>query len=365
MREFWRPLALAAAFFVTVVAGRATAQTVIVTKAPPGAAIQLALDTATVATATADATGLATLSVNLSAHGGKTETDVRIFVDLCDKARRITLVEAGYEPPAPGPACTRREIFGVFYLRNITTLVVNASEDSQAVWLRQGPAPLHWLSNEAAGGSAEKTGSALLVPNGFVFFAGGGIGKYGTAVSISCGTGTQCAGKDVRLTGRFGADFWFGSHLAVSASYLRPSNALTAGSGSGFDFTSSLSPNIAVVTAKVGFPVGRLRLYGEGGATYTWATLTTVENIADQTITVDGATQTIAGGTQTITFKTSGLGWVIGGGAEFWMRRSLALYAEFGRAALRGTPVGGGEGRLDDSLVYAVAGFRFHLPGRK
>lgn len=364
MREFWRPLALAAAFFVIVAVGSATAQTVIVTKAPPGAAIQLGLDTATVATATADATGLATLSVDLAAHGGKTETDVRIFVDLCDKARRITLVEAGYQPPVPGPGCTRREIFGVFYLRNITTLVVNASEGSQAVWLRQGPAPLHWLGNEVAGGSAEPTGSALLIPNGMVFFGGGGIAKYGTAVSISCGVGTQCAGKDVRLAGRFGADYWFGPHLAVSGSYLRPGNALTAGSGSGYTFGSSLSPNIAVVTAKVGVSVRRIRVYGEAGMDYTWATLTTNETIPDQVVTVNGTAQTITGGTQTITFKTSGLGWVIGGGAEFWMKRSLALYAEFGRAALRGTPVGGGEGRLDDSLVYAVAGFRLHLLGR-
>jgi hypothetical protein len=364
MRGFWRPLALAAAFIVTVVVGSATAQTVIVTKAPPGAAIQLGLNTATVATATADATGLATLTVDLSAHGGKAETDVRIFVDVCDQARRVTLVEAGYQPPLAAPGCSRHEIFGVFYLRNITSLVVNASADAPAVWLRQGPAPLHWLSNEAAGGSAERTGSALVIPNGLVLFGGGGLGKYSTAVSISCGTVTDCAGKALRVAGRVGAEYWFSPYIAASASYLRPLNALTAGSDSGATFTSALAANVAIVTAKVGIPVRKLRLFVEGGANYTWATLTTIETMADQTVTVDGVNQTITGGTETFKFKTKGLGWTIGGGAEWWMKRSLALFTEVGIAKLRGKPVGGGEGTLDDSVFYAVAGFRFHLPGK-
>jgi hypothetical protein len=365
MREFWRPLALAAAFIVTVVVSSATAQTVIVTKAPAGAAIEVGLNATTVASATADATGLATLTVDLSSHGGKAETDVRIFVDVCDKARRVTLVETGYQPPPPAPGCSRREIFGVFYLRAVTTLVVNASEGSQAVWLRQGPAPLHWLGNEVAGGSAEPTGSALSIPTGLVFFGGGGMGKYATAVSISCGVGADCAGKALRLAGRFGAEYWFGPYLAVSASYMRPANALTAGSGSGYNFTSSLATNLAVVTAKVGVPVSKLRLYAEGGLTYTWATLTTIQTIADQAITVDGVAQTIPGGTETFQFKTAGLGWTVGGGAELWMKRSLAIFAEAGRLTLRGKPVGGGEGLLNDSVVYAVAGFRFHLPGKR
>jgi hypothetical protein len=365
MREFWRPLVLAAAFIVAVAAGSATAQTVIVTKAPPGAAIELGLDTAAVATATADATGLATLALDLSSHGGKTETDVRIFVDVCDQARHIFLEEAGYQPPLAAPGCARHEIFGVFYLRTVTTLVVNASVEAPAVWLRQGPAPLHWLGNEVAGGSAEPTGSALVIPDGLVMFAGGGLGRFSNAVSVSCGAGTDCAGKALRLTGRFGAEYWFTPHIGLSASYLRPINALTAGSGSGFTFTSSQSANVAVVTAKVGIPVGKLRLFGEGGPNYTWATLTTTETIADQTVTVDGISQTVTGGTETFAFKTKGLGWTIGLGAEYWMKRSLGLFTEVGFSKLRGKPAGGGEGVFDDNLFYAVAGFRFHLPGKR
>ncbi len=364
MRELWWPLALAAAFIVTAAAGAATAQTVIVTKAPPGAAVEVGLDTTTIATATADGTGLATLTVDLSAHGGKSETDVRIFVDVCQQTRRVTLVETGYQPSQAAPGCTRREIFGVFYLQKVTTLVVNAAEDSQAVWIRQGPAPGHWLSNEAAGGSAE-TGSALRVPTGFSLFGGGGVGKYANAVSVSCGTGPQCTGNDVRLAGRVGGDFWFTPYVAASASYLRPASAPTAGAGTDYTFTSSQSLNVATMTAKVGVPFRSFRLYGEGGATYTWGTLTTKETTNDRTVTINGVPQTVPGGTQTFELKTGGWGWTIGGGLEMWVKHSIALYAEFGRAKLGGKAVGGGEGSLDETLTYAVAGVRLHLGGRR
>ena len=363
MRVFWRPLALAAAFVVIAATGPASAQTVIVTQAPAASAIQLGLNSDTVATATADAKGQATLSLDLASHGGKKDTDARIFVDVCGTSRRITLVETGYEPPMPAAGCVRHQIFGVFYIRDVTTLVVNASEESQAVWLRQGPVPGHWLSNEVAGGSAEATGSALLIPDGFVAFAGGGIGRYSNAVAVSCGTQTDCVGKGTRLTGRFGVDIWLKPHLAVSASYLRPVSAQTAGSGSGYTFTSSLGTNLAVVTAKLGFSARRFRFYGEGGADYTWAKLTSVETIADRTVTVDGSPVTIPGGTQTLTLKTGGIGWVFGGGVEYWMKRKVGLYTEIGRAKLRGTPVSGGEGRLDDGLFYALVGFKLHVLG--
>ena len=365
MREFWRPLALAAAFIATIVAGPASAQTVTVTKAPPGGSIQLVLDSTTVATATADEKGIARLPVDLQKQRGKTETDVRIFVDVCGQARRITLVETGYQPDQAAPACTRREIFGTFYLREITTLVVNASAETQGVWISQGPAPLRWLGNEVAGGSAEHTGSALYVPNGFHVFAGGGVGRYSNAVGTSCGVNTSCSGRATRLAGQIGFDFWPTSNLAIAGFYLRPANPATAGSGLGYAFSSSLATNVAVVTGKAGVPFGKTRLYVQGGLTYTWATLTTNETIAGRVITGGGGTITIPGGSATITHPTRGLGWTISGGSEYWWRRSMALYVEFGRAGLRGTPVGGGEGGLNDAVLYAVAGFRFRLIGSR
>ncbi len=365
MREFWRPLALAAAFIATMMAGPASAQTVTVTKAPPGASIQLVLDSTTVATATADEKGIATIGVDLQKQRGKTETDVRIFVDVCGQTRRVTLVETGYQPDQAAPACTRHEIFGTFYLREVTTLVVNASEETQGVWISQGPAPLRWLGNEVAGGSAERTGSALYVPNGFHVFGGGGLGKYSHAVDSSCGVNTSCSGKGTRLAGQVGFDYWITPNLAIAAFYFRPANPATAGSGSGYTFTSSLATNVAVVTGKVAVPFGKTRLYVQGGLTYTWATLTTNETIADRTVTVNGVSQTITGGTATFTLPTRGMSWTISGGSEYWWRRSMALYAEFGRAGLGGSGVGGGQGSLDDAVLYAVAGFRFRLVGSR
>jgi hypothetical protein len=364
MREFWRPLMLAAVLTVSAVVGVATAQTVIVTKAPPGAAIELGFNADTVGTATADAAGIATLPVNLSSHGGKKETDARIFVDVCEKARRVTLVESGWQPPAPASGCTRREIFGVFFLRDITTLVVNAAEQSQAVWIKQGPAPPNWLSDEPAGGSA-KTGSAFVLPTGLVLFGGGGVAKYSDAVSVSCGTEPDCAGKDVRLAGRVGGDYWFAPFLAVSATYLKPASALTAGVGTDYHFDSAFTPQIVTIAGKVGIPIGRARIYGEAGANHSWATLSTTQTINDRTITVAGVTQTVTGGTQTFELKTAGWGWMFGGGLELWLKRSLGIYAEFGYARLKGSPTGGGEGALDEKVTYAVAGVRVRLAGRR
>ena len=165
MREFRRLLLLAAALTVTVAAGQATAQTVVVTKAPPGAAVELGLNAATIGTATADAAGIATLKVDLESRGRKPNADVRIFVDVCEKARRVTLVETGWEAPPPAAGCTRHEIFGVFYLQKITTLVVSAAEEAQAVWLKQGPAPDAWLRDVPVE-TEKKTGSDDAGPEG-------------------------------------------------------------------------------------------------------------------------------------------------------------------------------------------------------
>lgn len=365
MREFWRPLAVAAAFIATMAAGPASAQTVSVTKAPPGASIQLVLNSTPIATATADEKGIASLAVDLQKQRGKAETDVHIFIDICGQSRTVTLVEAGYQPDQAAAGCVRREIFGVFYLRQVTTLVVNVSEETQGVWISQGPAPARWFGNEVAGGSAEDTGSALYVPNGFHVFAGAGIGRYSNAVGVACGINTLCSGKGTRMGGQIGFDYWITSNLAVAAFYLRTVNPAAAGSGSNYSFDSSLTSNIAVVNGKLGVPFGKTRLYVQGGATYTWATLTTNETFAERTIIVGTTTLTLPGGSQTFTHQTRGLGWTISGGSEYWWRRSMALYVEAGRVGLRGSPVGGGEGGLDDSMIYAMAGFRFRLVGSR
>ncbi len=105
------------------------------------------------------------------------------------------------------------------------------------------------------------------------------------------------------------------------------------------------------MTGKVGVPFGKTRLYAQIGATYTWSTLTTNE--------------TIGSNSQTLSQNTRGMSWTLGGGTEYWWRRSMAIYLEAGRAGLKGTVVGGGGGNLDESVIYAVAGLRFRLVGSR
>jgi hypothetical protein len=365
----WRPLALAAVLIATIAAGAASAQTVTVTKAPPKGSVVVLLDSTKVAEATADAEGIASLRIDLQAARGKAETDVRIYIDFCGDMRRVTLVESGYQPDQPPANCIRREVFGTFYLRQMTTLVVRASDQAPGVWIAQGPAPSRWLGNEVAGGSADETGSAYYVPNGFHIFAGGGIGRYGRFNDVACGLNTACAGRQTRLAGQFGLDYWVNSHLAFEAFYLRTTNPAAAGSGSDFTFASSQATNVAAVTGKVGVPFGRTRLYLQGGANYSWAKLTTTETFSDRTVSVNNVNQTIPGGTQEFVLQTRGLGWTISGGTEYWRKRWMALYLELGYSALRGHAVGGagggGEGNLHDSVFYAVAGLRFRLIGSR
>jgi opacity protein-like surface antigen len=361
MRDFWRLLLLAAALTVTVAAGQATAQTVVVTKAPPGAAVELGLNAATLGTATADQAGIATLKADLESRGRKKpDADVRIYVDVCEKARRVTLLETGWEAPPPGVGCTRHEIFGVFYLQKITTIVVSAAEEAQAVWIKQGPAPDTWL-HDVPIETDKKTGSDMLIPKGMVLSAGGGVSRYSNASTVSCGTLTSCASSDLKVAVRIGGDFWIKPYLAVSGSYLKPWGASATGSDTGYRFDTSLKPNVVTMTGKVAAPVGRIRLYAEAGAAYNWTTRTTSQTMDDKTITVDGLPIVVAGGTQVFELTTEGWSWTYGGGAEFWLTPMVAIWGEYSWVKLTGKATGGGEGSLNDSLTSVIAGMRVRL----
>jgi hypothetical protein len=364
MREFRRLLLLAAALTVTGAVGAANAQTVVVTKAPPGATVELGLNADAIGTAKADAAGIATLPVNLTAHGRRAETDARIFVDVCEQARRVTLVEVGWQPPPPAAGCTRREIFGVFYLKSVTTVVVSAAEQAQAVWIKQGPAPESWLKDAPTGNSRDdRPGPG--VPSGLVFFGSAGISNYANAAAVSCGAGTECASDESRLSGRFGGEYWVRPFVGVSVSYLKPGAATTNGSGSGYRFNSSLSPNLVTITGKVGVPFGRVRLYGEVGTDYNWTTLSTTETLDETTLTLDdGSTTVVPGGTQNFELKTDGWNWTWGAGAEVWIAQKAAVFGEFSWAKVTGKTSGGGEGSLDETLMSIFVGIRFRLSGK-
>jgi hypothetical protein len=358
MREPWRPLLLAAAITVTVGVASATAQTVIVKNAPPGSPIELVLNTATVGSGTANATGDATLVVKAPPTATAAESSAHVWVDACDKMRRVFLVEPGLQPPPPEPGCTRSEIAGLFVMRRITTFVVDVGGVAPALWLKQGAPPAEWL-RQAAAGTPLKPRRRL--PTGLVVFGGGSYSKLRDAAVLACGNVTACTSADLRPAYAAGVDYWITRFIAAEASYMKPLRVTASGAGDTFNFDSFFDARVVTLAGKVGVPIGAVRFYGKVGANYHRATTSTTETINDIVITVGDTTQTVLGGTQTIELKTSGLGWLFGGGLEGWVTPGVAIYLEGGRTQLKGNNLNGGEGSINDRMTYFLAGLRVHI----
>jgi opacity protein-like surface antigen len=106
-----------------------------------------------------------------------------------------------------------------------------------------------------------------------------------------------------------------------------------------------------MVAGQVGIPLGRVRPYGQIGATYTWATLETRQTMTNVT----------ENATQAYLLKTEGWGWTYGGGLEAWVTPSFALYGEGGFADLKGEAADGAEGTLGDRLTYIFVGARVRI----
>lgn len=225
---------------------------------------------------------------------------------------------------------------------------------------RQGPAPANWLDPNArpeTGGGPE-----FPLPVGLVLFGGLGAGKYGHSGAVACGQGVgSCSSNAYALTFRMGGDFWLGRFLAVTGSYLKPLEMKATGGGSGYRFTTTLRPNVATVGGKIAIPTGRVRLYAEGGFTYQRSNFQTTESVNPYVATVNGEEVVFPGGTQVFNLQTGGWGWIAGGGIDIWVKRQWGVYAEAGRATLQGSPRAGGEGSLDETLLYFVGGVRFRL----
>lgn len=361
MRQPWRPLALAAVLIVTVGAGFAAGQTVIVRNAPPGSPIELVLNSAMVASAAAGADGSATLAVKDT--GAVAQRDVRVYLDACGKTRRILLVERFVEASPADQGCDRSEIPGFFVARRVTTFVLDAGSTPPMVWLRQGPAPSEWLAQGAEGAIA--TGVRRPSPVGLVLSGGGGFARFADAITQSCGNVPDCSGKKFKIAGTASVAYWLTRFLAIEGSYLKPRNVTAAGSGSTYHFNSLLDANIFTFAGKVGAPLGPVRLYGQAGATYHRATSTTNQTIDPTTITVDGVEQTVPGGSETLTLDTQGWGWLFGGGIEGWVTPRFAIYTEVEFLRLKGKAIGGGDGVMDDRVTSMVAGLRVRVGPRQ
>ncbi len=335
MMKPWRLLVVAAALNVTLGAAVAVAQTVIVRHAPAGETTELFLNATKVATGTVDGNGDVTLPLNIRENGaGKTEIDANIFIDVCDKLRRVVVVERGQPIATQEPGCNRRDISGLYLVRRVNTLVVDVGGANPTMMLVKGS---YGLEPEQIWG----------VPSGLILFGGGGLTEFRDAALIFCGTASPCSNKNKGISYTAGATLWIKRFVGVEGSYLKPRKTTATGSGETFTFDSELDAHVVTVAGVVGVPIGPVRLYGKGGTAYHLATSTTNETIKEAS--------------QTFEVQTRGWGWVFGGGLEIWVKPAAALYADAGFAGLRGKALGGGEVRLDDRLRYVTFGLRVRI----
>ena len=362
-RPHWGALAVAAAIYATAGAGVAAAQTVIVRNAPAGSSLELVLNTETIGTVKADASGLGTLPVNLQGKG-RAQADVNIAFDVCEGVRRVLLVERGLQPPPlQGRDCTRHQVPEVFALRPVTTLVADMGPATPTVWVRQGRPPETWLRDQT-----EEERAAAKVrrpsPTGFFLFGGGGMVKVNKVVAAACGTIEECSGDDFVPGFQGGLGIWATRWLAFEASYIRPTNVTAAHDSEFFRFDTTFDVHIINLGAKAGVPLGPVRFYGHGGTTYHQANFITDETIDDNTTTTDtGEVLQLPGGTQTFTLRTDGWRYYYGGGIEGWIGRSWAIYGEVTRSALKGKTMDEGEGELDSAATTLMAGIRIRIGG--
>jgi len=354
MMGSWRRLMLAAALNVTVGVGVAAAQTVIVRHAAPGSTVELMLNSATIRSGQANSRGDARLIINLSVVAGKAEIDVQVAVDACEGRHRVLLAEPGLTFPPVEESCTRGDIAGLFVMRRVTTFVVDVAGASPTLWLRQGPAPMQWLSDEPIAVRSERTWDPS--HTGLVLFGGGSFARVRSAMALACGDVTECSGDGSRYAYSAGASFWVLPYAGAEIAYLKPTRLDAAGGGDTYRFTSFFDAKLVTITGKGGIPFGRFRIYGKGGVNFHRATFGTTQTIDDTTITVDDVETTLKGGTQEFALRTKGWGWIYGGGMEIWLAPTFAIYTEITHATIKGKTIDKGEGQVDDRLIHIMVG---------
>ena len=339
----WRPLVIAAVVSVTVGVGVARAQTVVVTNAPQGSTVELVLNGTAVGSAKVDSAGFATIPVNLVTQLKKRETDVYVYVETCGDARRVIMAERGQQPAAAPSDCDRRDM-GLFLLRRVSTVVVNAGGPTPTVLLVQGrfdprdPRPIRpWNS----------------APTGLILTGGGGLMRFSDVESIACGDVTDCSGGGFKPGYTVGATYWITPYAGAEVSFVRPAEITVDGAGTGFEFASSFDVRVLTIAGKGAVPAGPVRVYGKGGGSFQQATFTTTQTDTDAATTEER--------TQTFELKTEGWGWLFGGGIEVWIKRNLGVYAEATFLKLKGSPVDNAEGTLNDRIMSIVIGGHVHI----
>jgi hypothetical protein len=334
----------------------AAAQTLVVRNAPAKATIEFVLNGSVTATGVAGADGLATLTATTGALPDREVVDAMVWVDECGSTRRVVVMNRVQQPP-PADGCRRSQIQGLFRLQRITSFLVDVGPASPTVLLRQGRLPEDWLKPPPTSAASEPRIS--IVPRGLILFGGAENGDFGSVLDSACGDVTNCndAGRAFSFTG--GVSYWFSQYIGAEAGYVRPSGVDVDGSGDRFRFDSDMDGGLVVFAGKVGFPVGRVRLFGTAGIDYHRATFTTRETIDDTP-----GTAPVPGGTTTRQWRTQGWAPVFGGGTEVWLSGSIAIYGEFTRFGLKGTEDGPGEAQTDETITAFIIGGRYRLGGR-
>ena len=330
--------------------GAANAQTVWVTHLMPGSSAELMIGADTVTSHTADATGLVELTVT-PAKPKDAVAAMRVYIDDCGNLRRVILEESIVQPPPTDGLCQRIAVPDLFEVRSVTTFVVDAT-GSHSVLVRQGPAYDEWLHPVIDESGAVKAVREAL-PTGLMLSGGAAGVRFSDVMSNACGDAPSCSGQEGGIAAAAAATLWINSLIAAEVGYMQPRDLTASGTGTNLTFTNVFQSRIATATGKVGVQAAFARLYAMAGIDYAITSSTTTQTV------VESATG--KGGTQTFGLETRGAGLLFGGGMEAWFNRRLALFAEGGHAALKGSAVNNGQGSLDDSILYATVGARFRI----
>ena len=368
MTGSWRTLALAAALTVAAGAGVATAQTVSVKNAPPGMRVEVFVNALQAGTADAGPDGVATIVAPAAVAATLPDPglDVRVYVDTCPDVRRVLIAERYQAPPDPGPACSRREIAGVFRAARVTSFVVDVTENDPSLRLRQGSAPEQWLKPESASLEDEENAKPPFdLPKGLSVFGGAGLSSLANAATVYCGS-LDCAGGGSSLSFTAGAEAWLTRAIAITGSYAMLAKTTMTYKSDTFGFESFVQGYVLTFAGKFGVPLGRSRVYGFGSGSNHRSWSSTTQTQQEQTFTIkagteDQTTVTIPGGTQSWGMRTEGWGWLYGGGLEVWINRRWAVYGDLTITPVKGRAMDGIEGEIDDRATLLIGGIRIHL----
>jgi hypothetical protein len=348
-----------AVLFCLLAAGRAAhAQTVILTKAAAGTNAELLFNDTQVATGIAGADGLITLQAESSVLGQR-QIDARVYVDVCGPSRRIIITESG-TPPPPSGSCTRTQLEGLYHVQRISSLVIDISTVPPTMLLRQGRAPREWI--EPPRPPSAPRNLLANARTGLMLFGGGGLGTFSEFPTVVCGSVETCEVDRAPDIAMGGVSYWFLPFFGAEAAFMKPTTLSASSDSDVARFDTEREGGIITLSGVGGVPLGPIRLYGKLGATYHRATLTTTQFTSDQVIIVEGNPVLIAGSSQTTQMRTGGWGAIVGAGAEYWLTRRWAIYADLGQLTIKGGQEGEGEGKMDDFLRYATIGVRFNLP---